>query len=600
MRELYELTWPGKHEAILEAGKPTDRVLRPSVDDSKNFETTQNLYIEGDNLDALKILQKSYMKRVKLIYIDPPYNTGHDFIYRDDFSQSELESQKEFSLFDDEGSRNFSLRNYRENSKSNPRFHSDWLSMIYPRLKLARNLLADDGVIFISIDDNEAANLRKICDEIFGESNFIAQLVWEKKKKGSFLSKAVTNIKEYVLVFCVNYDKFEGLIGEIDSDIETYPCINAVNKRELRTIPAGIESRYKDADFFVAKGSEISDTTMSLVLHSDLVIKNGVLAEPLTIEGNWRYSQVAMTEYAMKKELYITRDLYIRRIVSDVRSKTMKDLLPRVGDNPEISYKDKIDLNNLNSSGWGSNEDADEELRLMFGVQKLIDYPKPLRLIMKLLASYRNTKDSIILDFFAGSSTTAHAVMQLNHEDGGTRKFIMIQLPEKCSESSEAFKAGYHNICEIGRERIKRAGESLSGDTGFRVLKVDSSNYRNVYFTPEELKQDMLDDLIENIKPDRTGLDLLFGTLAELGLPLTQEFACEEVNGFTVYYYGDDVKKIIACFDRNINAELVKSIAGQKPMVALFRDSCFEDSNAMINLEQIFRHYAPESELRIL
>ncbi|MBQ9596016.1 MAG: site-specific DNA-methyltransferase, partial [Synergistaceae bacterium] len=502
--------------------------------------------------------------------------------------------------FDDEGSRNFSLRNYRENSKSNPRFHSDWLSMIYPRLKLARNLLADDGVIFISIDDNEAANLRKICDEIFGESNFIAQLVWEKKKKGSFLSKAVTNIKEYVLVFCVNYDKFEGLIGEIDSDIETYPCINAVNKRELRTIPAGIESRYKDADFFVAKGSEISDTTMSLVLHSDLVIKNGVLAEPLTIEGNWRYSQVAMTEYAMKKELYITRDLYIRRIVSDVRSKTMKDLLPRVGDNPEISYKDKIDLNNLNSSGWGSNEDADEELRLMFGVQKLIDYPKPLRLIMKLLASYRNTKDSIILDFFAGSSTTAHAVMQLNHEDGGTRKFIMIHLPEQCSESSEAFKAGYHNICEIGRERIKRAGESLSGDTGFRVLKVDSSNYRNVYFTPEELKQDMLDDLIENIKPDRTGLDLLFGTLAELGLPLTQEFACERVNGFTVYYYGDDVKKIIACFDRNINAELVKSIAGQKPMVALFRDSCFEDSNAMINLEQIFRHYAPESELRIL
>ena len=454
--ESYEFTWVGKKAAIVEANRPIRKTLRPCPAESVDWDTTENLYIEGDNLEVLKLLQESYLGKVKMIYIDPPYNTGNDFIYRDDFAMSGEEYSEESGQVDEEtGDRLF------KNTDSNGRFHSDWCSMIYSRLMLARNLLSDDGVVFISIDDNECSTMKLLCDEVFGAVNFIAQLVWEKKKKGSFLSNSITNIKEYILVYCKSVTLFEGLIGEINNNTETYPCINAVNKRELRTIPAGIESKYKEPNFFMPKGSEISDTTMSIILHSDLVIKNRILAQELILEGNWRYSQEAMTQYATKKELYITRDLYLRRIVNDTRYKTLKDLLSRVGNNSDLSYKATIDLTNLNSSGWGSNEDADEELRLIFGIQKILDYPKPLRLIEKLLASYRNATNSIVLDFFSGSATTAHAVMQLNAEDGGHRKFIMVQLSEPCDEKSEAYKAGYKNICEIGKERIRRAGKKI-------------------------------------------------------------------------------------------------------------------------------------------
>ena len=439
--EAYEFTWVGKKAAIVEANKPIRKTLRPCMAESKDWDTTENLYIEGDNLEVLKLLQESYLGKVKMIYIDPPYNTGNDFIYADDFMRSQEEENEQMGMYDEDENRLF------RNTDTNGRFHSDWCSMIYSRLMLARNLLTDDGVIFISIDDNEQENLKKICDEVFGGQNFVAQLVWEKKKKGSFLSNSITNVKEYILIYCKNILTFDGLIGEINSDTETYPCINAVNKRELRTIPAGIESKYKEQDFFMPKGSEISDTTMSIVLHTDLVIKAGRLAQELVLEGNWRYSQEAMRQYAEKGELYITRDLYLRRIVNDTRYKTLKDLLPRVGEKSDLSHKASIELDNLNSSGWGSNEDADEELRLIFGVQKLLDYPKPVRLIEKVLASYRKTTEDIILDFFSGSATTAHAVMQLNAEDCGHRKFIMVQLPEKCDEASEACKAGYKTIC---------------------------------------------------------------------------------------------------------------------------------------------------------
>ncbi|MBQ7732616.1 MAG: site-specific DNA-methyltransferase, partial [Synergistaceae bacterium] len=515
----------------------------------------------------------------------PPYNTGHDFIYRDDFSQSELESQKEFSLFDDEGSRNFSLRNYRENSKSNPRFHSDWLSMIYPRLKLARNLLADDGVIFISIDDNEAANLRKICDEIFGESNFLASIIIVSNPGGRDY-KQIAVMHETLLV----YGQSEAVLHEIEREglFVMADDNGGYELRELRNRNPKFNRENRPNLFFpiyVAPDKVDMYGCCAVSLNKDDVYHIEVYPYNSTgVASVWRWGRAKVANNIA--ELITSSNLVARQkkdgkynIYEKCRKTTSK----------AKSIWDETEMR---------NEDGTRLMGALFG-KSVFDHPKPLAILRRCL-ELATDDDSIILDFFAGSSTTAHAVMQLNHEDGGTRKFIMIQLPEKCSESSEAFKAGYRNICEIGRERIKRAGESLSGDTGFRVLKVASSNYRNVYFTPEELKQDMLDDLIENIKPDRTGLDLLFGTLAELGLPLTQEFACEEVNGFTVYYYGDDVKKIIACFDRDINAELVKSIAGQKPMVALFRDSCFEDSNAMINLEQIFRHYAPESELRIL
>ena len=453
--ERYQFTWPDKKKSVLLANAPINKTLRPCREESVDFDTTENLYIEGDNLEVLKLLQETYLGKIKMIYIDPPYNTGNDFVYEDDFAQSTDEYLANSGQFDEDGNRMV------QNTESNGRFHTDWLNMIYPRLRIAKNLLAGNGVIFISIDDNEIENMKKLCDEVYGATSFVAQLVWEKKKKGSFLSKSITNVKEYILVYCKNIDGFEGLIDEINHEEETYPCINAVNKRELRTIPAGIESKYRDKDFFMPKGSEISDTTMSIVLHSDLVIKNGVLAEELTLEGNWRYSQAAMKEYALKKELYITRDLYLRRIVRETRYKTMKDLLSRVGEDTEIAHTEMVDTKNLNSSGWGSNEDADEELRLIFGIQKLMDYPKPVRLLLKLLASYRGSDDYIVLDFFSGSATTAHATIKLNAQDGGKRKFIMVQLPELTDEKSPAYKAGYKTICEIGKERIRRAGAKI-------------------------------------------------------------------------------------------------------------------------------------------
>ena len=478
--------------------------------------------------------------------------------------------------------------------------------MLYPRLRLARDLLTDDGVIFISIDDNEQANLKKICDEIFGESNFIACLVWEKKKKGSFLSNSITNVKEYIIVYCKTINNFKGLIGEINDSVETYPCVNAVNKREIRIIPAGIESKYSEKNYFLKKGSIISDTTMTLILHSDLVIRDGKLAEDLKIEGNWRYSQAAMTEYAHRNEIYITRDLYLRRIVKDTRYKTLKDLLPRVGDE-SISHTSMIDVDNLLTTGWGSNEDADEELRLLMGTQKLLDYPKPVRLILKLMASYRQKDNIVVLDFFSGSATTAHAVMQLNAEDGGNRKFIMVQLPEKCDEKSEAYKAGYKNICEIGKERIRRAGAKIKDengltaqnlDTGFRVLKLDSSNMQDVYYNPAAVSQTLLDATIDNIKPDRTPLDLLFQVMLELGVPLSAKIEENVVNGKT--YYAVNGNDIIACFDDDIDEEVITAIAKQQPLYAVFKDQSFASDSVAINNEQLFKTYSPATEIKVI
>ena len=539
------------------------------------------------------------------ITFNPPYNTGHDFVYPDSFIMDNEEYNEGTGYFDEDGNVNYS----RENGANAGKYHSDWCSMIYSRLMLARNLLTDDGAIFISIDDNEQGNLKKICDEVFGAENFVAELVWEKKKKGSFLSKAITNIKEYVAVYCKNFNKFEGLIGEVNSNTETYPCVNAVNKRELRTIPAGIKSNYKEHNYFMPKGSEISDTTMSIVLHSDLVIQDGILAKDLILEGNWRYSQDAMKKYADDREIYITRDLYLRRIVREVRYKTLKDLLPRIGEDTEITHKDAVDIDNLSTSGWGSNEDADEELRLLFGVQKLMDYPKPTRLLIKLLASYRNTKDSIILDFFSGSATTAHAVMQLNAEDGGHRKFIMVQLPEPTDAKSEAAKAGYKNICEIGKERIRRAGAKIKEenkdkegienlDTGFRVLKLDSTNMRDVYYSAEEYNQDMLVGLESNIKDDRSSLDLLFGCLLEWGLPLSLSYTSEIMDGCTVHTYNDG--DLIACFDTNIPKSVMEAIAKRKPLRAVFRDASFPDSPSKINIGEIFKMLAPDTRVKVI
>lgn len=605
--ERYQFTWPDKKKSVLLANAPINKTLRPCREESVDFDTTENLYIEGDNLEVLKLLQETYLGKIKMIYIDPPYNTGNDFVYEDDFAQSTDEYLANSGQFDEDGNRMV------QNTESNGRFHTDWLNMIYPRLRIAKDLLAGNGVIFISIDDNEIENMKKLCDEVYGATSFVAQLVWEKKKKGSFLSKSITNVKEYILVYCKNIDGFEGLIGEINDEEETYPCINAVNKRELRTIPAGIESKYKDKDFFMPKGSEISDTTMSIVLHSDLVIKNGVLAEELTLEGNWRYSQAAMKEYALKKELYITRDLYLRRIVRETRYKTMKDLLSRVGEDTEIAHTEMVDTKNLNSSGWGSNEDADEELRLIFGIQKLMDYPKPVRLILKLLASYRGSDDYIVLDFFSGSATTAHATIKLNAQDGGKRKFIMVQLPELTDEKSPAYKAGYKTICEIGKERIRRAGKKIRAentdnsslltpnsklDTGFRVLKCDTSNMKDVYYNPSEYEVNMFSRLEDNIKEDRTPEDLLFQVMLDLGVLLSSKIEETTIAGKKVFNVEDNY--LIACFDSDVSEETIKAIAKQKPYYFVMRDSSMASDSVATNFDQIFATYSPETVRKVL
>ena len=609
--ERYQFTWPDKKKSVLLANAPINKTLRPCREESVDFDTTENLYIEGDNLEVLKLLQETYLGKIKMIYIDPPYNTGNDFVYEDDFAQSTDEYLANSGQFDEDGNRMV------QNTESNGRFHTDWLNMIYPRLRIAKDLLAGNGVIFISIDDNEIENMKKLCDEVYGATSFVAQLVWEKKKKGSFLSKSITNVKEYILVYCKNIDGFEGLIGEINDEEETYPCINAVNKRELRTIPAGIESKYKDKDFFMPKGSEISDTTMSIVLHSDLVIKNGVLAEELTLEGNWRYSQAAMKEYALKKELYITRDLYLRRIVRETRYKTMKDLLSRVGEDTEIAHTEMVDTKNLNSSGWGSNEDADEELRLIFGIQKLMDYPKPVRLILKLLASYRGSDDYIVLDFFSGSATTAHATIKLNAQDGGKRKFIMVQLPELTDEKSPAYKAGYKTICEIGKERIRRAGKKIREentdnsslltpnsklDTGFRVLKCDTSNMKDVYYNPAEYEVNMFSRLEDNIKEDRTPEDLLFQVMLDLGILLSSKIQVRSVEvGMRSYSYFDvEDGYLLACFDENIDEEVITTIAKQKPYYFVMRDSSMASDSVATNFDQIFATYSPDTVRKVL
>ncbi len=471
-KEAYGLNWLGKSYARLLANLNEQTLLK--ADNAHNQKPqnnkSQNLLIKGDNLEVLKHLTHAYSEKIKMIYIDPPYNTGSDgFVYQDDRKFTKEELAKLANIEEDEAQRilDFTLK------KSNS--HSAWLTFMYPRLYIARELLREDGVIFISIDDNEQAQLKLLCDEIFGEENFVGNIVWEKKKKGTFLSSTITNVKEYILVYAGEKIKFGGLIGEVNCSQATYPCINASNKREVITIPAGVLSKFKERDYFLPKGSTISATTMSLLLHSNLVIKEGVLVEDLVIEGNWRYKQQLMAEYALNGQLYITQDLYLRRIVTEPREKTLKDLLLRTDDHNKAC--DKIDSENLFLGGWGSNEDGEEELRTLLGVKSIMDFPKPKKLMKKLCVSIRD-KDAIILDFFAGSGTTAHAVMALNAEDGGERKCISVQIAEPTDEKSEAYKAGYPTIFDITKARIEKAAVKIQedypdykGDLGFKIFE---------------------------------------------------------------------------------------------------------------------------------
>lgn len=619
--ERYRLDWPGKKASLLKANTPITKTLRPCIEESSGMDGTpgkfdsENVYIEGDNFEVLKILQESYLGKVKMIYIDPPYNTGNDFIYKDDFKVSKEEYEEEFGTTDEEGGKLF------KNTDTNGRFHSDWLSMMYERLIIARDFLRDDGVIFISIDDDEQANIRKLGDEVFGNSHFISVLVWEKKKKGTFLSNTITNVKEYIFVYAKDKSIFNGLIGEINYSQETYPCVNASNKREIRKIPAGIKSKYKEDDFFLKKGSTISASTMDLVLHSDLLIENGLLKNELIIEGNWRYRQELMTEYAKNDELYITQDLYLRRIVNAPREKTLKDLLARVGDDDNNSHR-SIDINNLFSDGWGSNEDAEEEIRILLDQKGIMDFPKPKKLIEKLCVSIRD-KNALIMDFFSGSATTAHAVSHLNSLDGGSRKSILIQLPEKTYKvvndekvpldgtSGEAFKSGYKTIAEIGKERIRRAGKKILEenadklkarktplDIGFRVYKTDTSNMKDVFYHPSSLKQDQLDFLESNIKEDRTPEDLLTQVVLDLGLELSLPIEKKKIKGNDVFFV--QTNSLVACFDDAIDFGIIDEIAKLQPLKVVFKDASFRDDKDRINLEERFKRLSPETKIAVL
>ena len=598
-QERYQLNWPGKKEALLTANAPIAKTLRPCREESVNFDATENLFIEGDNLDALKLLQETYLGKVKMIYIDPPYNTGNDFIYNDDFTESSAEYLLDSEQKDEEGNRLIA------NTESNGRFHSDWLSMMYSRLKISRNLLQENGVIIISIDDNEAGNLREIGDEIFGASQFIAQLVWEKKKKGAFLSKHVTSVKEYLFVYSKSRDKFPGLIGEIARSEETYPVIKTTNSRGERVIKKGITSKYRELNHKVLKGNRISSGNMEMILLSDLIIENGILKEDVLVESNWIYSQDLISKYSADKSLYITQDLYFRRIVREPRTKMLKDLLPMKGLEStgfEFKYSD-----NLFCDGWGTNEDGFDEVHNLLERQSLMSFPKPSKLISKLiLSATRIDKDAIILDFFSGSGTTAQATLQVNASDKGNRKFIMVQLPEVCDETSEAFKAGYQTIAEISKERIRRAGTKIKGenpgakdlDTGFRVLKIDSSNMNDVHYRPDAVAKGDLFNQVEHIKTDRSSEDLLFQVMLDWGVDLSLPIRKETIQGKEVYFVNDD--DLVACFDKGIDEALIKALAAKKPLRVVFRDDGFVSDSVKINVEQIFKQLAPATDIKAI
>ena len=604
--EAYEFTWVGKKAAIVEANKPIRKTLRPCVAESKDWDTTENLYIEGDNLEVLKLLQESYLGKVKMIYIDPPYNTGNDFIYADDFMRSQEEENEQMGMYDEEENRLF------KNTDTNGRFHSDWCSMIYSRLMLARNLLTDDGVIFTSIDDNEVDNLKKICDEVFGAVNYVATFPWRKRTAKSDVPFGVSQDYEYILCFA----KSSNFVASVD----------------------GKERKYYETPDFAGRPWRVHDltkqTTASERPNSYFTIVNPKNGEeyPANPNATWRITVDTIEDYLAQNRIVFPGDYEFLKISKPVLRYWKEDDMKKAGDKfGKVAVSTKLPDN------IGMSQDGTKEITNLLGT-KAFSFPKPTVLI-KYLISTSTEEGDFILDFFSGSATTAHAVMQLNAEDGGHRKFIMVQLPEKCDEASEAYKAGYKNICEIGKERIRRAGDKIkqallndgiairkmteykatqgnlegfsygewmeapeviqakekmasSLDVGFRVLKLDDTNMKDVYYAPDDYDQGMLAALESNIKDDRTDLDLLFGCLIDWGLPLSLPYKSEQLGGCTVHTYNDG--DLIACFDANIPESVVKEIAQRKPLRAVFRDSGFASSPEKINVFEIFKLYMPE------
>lgn len=555
-QERYQMTWPDKRKAVALANSAISATLRPRKEESVDFDTTENLYIEGDNLDVLKLLRETYLGKVKMIYIDPPYNTGNDFVYEDDFAQSAQEYNANSGQYDEQGNRLF------QNTESNGRFHTDWLNMIYPRLKVARDLLTDDGVIFISIDDNEVSNLRKLCDEVFGEDNFVADVIWKRKRGRDNSAKWFSKSHEYLLIFAKKLEEFN----------TNYLELNEETKAAYKNPDNDPRGPYRMLGCW-ARGTQGG-------VKYDFTTKNG----QYFTERLWLFSKENLQKLDEEDKLIIHGDNVYRKMF----------IFENKGKIPETIWDSTSNAANA----------ADEIKKIFGGI--IFDTPKPIPYLIEML-KVATDKESLILDFFSGSATTAHAVMQLNAEDGGKRKFIMVQLPEKCDEKSEAYKAGYKNICEIGKERIRRAGKKIKEespltthdlDTGFRVLKLDSSNMQDVFYNPSAMTQSLLDSTVDNVKPDRTPLDLLFQVMLELGKPLSARIEEREVDGKK--YYAVDGNDLIACFDDDLGNEVITAIAKQKPLYAVFKDKSFATDSVGINNEQLFKTYSPATVVKVI
>jgi len=568
--ERYSLNWPGKREALVTANTPISKTLRPCREESVDFDTTKHIFLEGDNLDALKLLQESYLGKVKMIYIDPPYNTGNDFIYNDTFTVDKGEFDEASGQKDGEGGRLVA------NMDSNGRFHSDWISMIYSRLRLARNLLKDDGLIFVSIDDGEVANLRKVGDEVFGEHNFVAQIAWEKRYTRSNNAKGFYSLKDNILVYRrsetldkikeARTEKSDSSYKNPDNDPKgpwaTSSYVNPATKEARPNLVYGIENPF----------------TKELVCHPTHAWKFGKNEHQNHVEDDrlW-WGKDGAAQFPRLK-------IYLAELT--------EGLVP-------------IDVWDYKSSG--TTDEGGQEIKELFGAA-LFDTPKPTKLILRMLGiATKSNSNDIVLDFFAGSSSTAHAVIQANAKDGGNRKFVMIQLPEALDEKSLAKKASFENIAELSKERIRRSGANVlaeechpewNKDIGFRVFKIDSSNMQDVHLSPDETKPDMLAALEGNIKSDRTGEDLLFQVLLDWGVDLSLPIESQAIDGKTVYFV--DGNALAACFDENINEDFVKELAVKQPLRVVFRDDGFASDSVKINVEQIFKLKSPSTDIRVI
>ena len=572
--ERYQFTWPDKKKAMLAANAPITATLRPVVADSVGKDGTpggfdsENLYIEGDNLEVLKLLQETYLGKVKMIYIDPPYNTGNDFVYEDDFAQSAAEYMDNSGQYDEEGNRLVT------NTESNGRFHTNWLNMIYPRLKIAKDLLSEDGVIFISLDDGEIDNLKKISDEVFGNQNYVGTVIWERAFAPKNDAKYFSTSHDFVLVYAKNIEVFE--IGKLPRTQEA-------------------NARYKNPDND-PRGPWAADNmtvkTYSAAYDYPITTPNGTVVNP-TNGRCWFTSRERMQKLIGDGRVYFGADggntPRLKRYLADVQQ----------GMTPTTIWK---------CDDVGHNQEGRQELKKLFDDKGYFDGPKPQRLMHRILKVANLLDDSIVLDFFSGSASTAHAVMQLNAEDGGHRRFIMVQLPEKTDEKSEAYKAGYKNICEIGKERIRRAGRKIKEDAGltapadldigFRCLRLDESNMKSVYYTPDEVGQQDLFSLVDNVKDDRSPEDLLFQVMLDLGVLLSSPIEVKEIAGKKVFNVSDGF--LLACFDHNVTEETVKAIAQMKPYYAVFRDSSMANDSVATNFEQIFETYSPDTVRKVL